>query len=718
VASPATGDELALSKERVVHRPLSIQVKIAILAAATILIYFQDLYITGSEALASDYYNYVLVIPVLAGYLIYRKRRVLAAVLPVRDDAATGGYQNLAAGISALAVSVIMYLYGSVTSSPENFHLISLEIFLAAAVLLLFNRQTLRILLVPIFLVTAALPAAISFGLSYWIYMSWLSAIPAFEFFKIIGLHATLGTSTVGPAITISSASGSAYTFVVGVASSGIYSVVGATLFFAFVGYIAKGALWKKIALFVVAYPLLILVNVAREIVIISAAYEWGLAAFNVFHETSGIVLIFILVFLMLVLGQRAFNLEIFPTRSLLKYCSLCKDQLKARQTFCVSCGRFLGDTVAKFTNRDSLSILAIALIVILFSSSLIPKVSVASAPTNTALDSINSQNALTFLPTIPGWSLTYIGQDSYSRNALEADAYMLFTYASENASAPTQVTAVVQISAQTHTPETSLQFHPLNFGLQTAQFYVQPEDVQLLDQPSIVGQYMVCLGAECGPYPFALMYWQEPALFNIGGYYDTRTIQVQLRQFTTNFVAEGVLRNASDYQGAERLLMPLAEATAKYWAPQGATSYLTLGVKKWGLPAIGLAIFPAALFIGIETMRNSSSLRRKWWFLAKSQEKLTTNVGSLGEQSSAVLGFLRKKMMAESKSANDLDRKIITVGEIIGVGQFTESDVVTALTYAEHLGVAKKLIVDDNNEPVQKWAVDFRKVDRITDGN
>ena len=45
-------------------------------------LYWQDLTIVADEALQSESASHILVIPLLLGYLIYRKRKVLRAIIP------------------------------------------------------------------------------------------------------------------------------------------------------------------------------------------------------------------------------------------------------------------------------------------------------------------------------------------------------------------------------------------------------------------------------------------------------------------------------------------------------------------------------------------------------------------------------------------------------------------------------------------------------------
>lgn len=687
------------------------EIKIAIITISTVLIYFKDMYLIGSEALASNYYNYVVLIPFLSGYLIYRKRKVLSAVLPLRDE--TRFNINLAAGFGALVICIVLYMYGALTSSPEDYHLISLQIFLGASFLLLFNRQTLKLLLVPILLISTALPSAIEFGLSYWYQMAYLSAAPAVFLLKHVGLPVTFDVSNpVGPSIELRTSNGDVLSFIVSVASSGIYSLIGATVFFAFVGYIAMGSVWKKIALFLSAYPLLLVVNIVREVILVSAAYWWGEAAFNAFHATSGIVLVFILTFILLVVADRAFKLQIVPYRSVLKYCSVCSEQFRSKNRFCSNCGRFFGNLGNRLTSKDFFPVVAIGLMVLIFFSSLVPAVAVADAPTNTPLDSINATNAVYFLPQVSGWRLSYSGIDDVVMKALDADAALQFQYSATNNS-QVFVNAEVQITSEVHIPQTSLISHCIAYGYTCTTFYVLPEDVVLLDNPPVVGQFMAFKYAQINPDPVALIYWQEPAVFNLGSTYDTRTVQVQLAADMVLLSQQGLVKNATDYKGAENLLLPLATATAKYWAPQGAISGLTVGLKKWGVVIMGVSVIPAVLMVGKDQLMSyrkfgQRRIKSNGSVLAKS----AVIRSSLPEGMQSFLDCLHEIFEYSSNKKEDLTKGSMTLQEIassytrVTGSEISFADALTAMTYAEHLGIARKNVVDRLDEPVLVWSL------------
>lgn len=61
----------------------ALSIKVAAIVSAILIIYWQDLSIIWGDALKSEMTSYILVVPFLLAFILYRKRKVLKAVLPV-----------------------------------------------------------------------------------------------------------------------------------------------------------------------------------------------------------------------------------------------------------------------------------------------------------------------------------------------------------------------------------------------------------------------------------------------------------------------------------------------------------------------------------------------------------------------------------------------------------------------------------------------------------
>jgi len=130
---------------------LAIPLKVLTVAVAVIALYFQDLYVVFTDALSSETTSYILAIPIIFGYLLYRKRNMLWATVSTEPQKQSGSrYLAMLSGILLCATSVILYYYGSRTFTPLEFHILTLPAFAAGLTLIMFNPQTLRQALFPL----------------------------------------------------------------------------------------------------------------------------------------------------------------------------------------------------------------------------------------------------------------------------------------------------------------------------------------------------------------------------------------------------------------------------------------------------------------------------------------------------------------------------------------------------------------------------------------
>ena len=670
---------------------MTLPIKVAIITVAVMTIFFQDLVIIGSDALASDYFNYVLAIPFMCLYLIYRKRRMLAAVMPLHDDAERG-YLNQTIGVSSMLVSLIIYLLGSYTSYPLEYHLIALEIFIGATVLLLFNRQTLRTVALPILLITAALPSLTQFGLSIWLGLSWLSGYTSYHIVAATGISISFTTVSDVPALVVLTGAGETFTFVVGVASSGTYSLVGFSLFAFIVAYIAKGPVFRRVLLFALGFPLLLVINVLRITLIVGAAYLWGDFAENIFHFTSGLFLVAGLILLLLVVGERFFKLSYFDSVRKNEQCDLCGEEKSLGHSFCMNCGRFLCSVRRTLTRHELASIAVISLVVVIFLSSLAPAVAITNSPGSVDLNTLTPQGALAFLPKIPGWNLTYLGQDQTSEQVLKEDAALVYSYArinqTGNLSLAQSIYVAVLVSPGVHTPEDSLITYPQVFGQKGATVFVD-QDEQISANPPVIWRYFVYQRPSSN-LTEALLYWNTRSLFNLGSYSDFRNVQIQLWDYTFSLADSGMIKNASDYQGAFQAYLLFATRIANFWAPQKTTAVLQLGIKQYYVPLSGLVVAPSVAVAGMAWVKRRKRIR--------ASKYLATKLGSPSD---------RRLLEAVSLSASHRTPSLENIRHrytVLTNANLSFSECLSALTYAERLGLIKERIVDVDGEPKMVW--------------
>ena len=96
--------------------------KLGVIVFAVVAVYFQDLSLVCADALQYEGYSYILLIPVLIAYLLYRKRRMLAAAV-LDEDKTRENTRHLPtlAGFLMCLTAFAVYVFGSQTFSPLQY---------------------------------------------------------------------------------------------------------------------------------------------------------------------------------------------------------------------------------------------------------------------------------------------------------------------------------------------------------------------------------------------------------------------------------------------------------------------------------------------------------------------------------------------------------------------------------------------------------------------
>ena len=131
---------------------LWIGIKFATIIFSVLALFWGDLGIIFGGAFQSETTSYVLVVPVILAYLLYRKRKMLRTVMPNENGNHSKKLRRLStlAGVLLFAIAILLYWYGSYTFTPLEFHMITLPVLVASLILVLFNVNTLRQLAFPI----------------------------------------------------------------------------------------------------------------------------------------------------------------------------------------------------------------------------------------------------------------------------------------------------------------------------------------------------------------------------------------------------------------------------------------------------------------------------------------------------------------------------------------------------------------------------------------
>ena len=370
--------------------------KIATVIVATLAIFYRDLAIIANDALQTEFMSYILAIPFIFAYLIYRKRKILRAVIPLENQSQTKDARYLSTIFELLLVitAILLYWHGSYTSQPLEYHMLALPIFVAGLLLILFNPQTMRQLTFSIafliFLVPP--PSEILYGLGA--NLSVVSSEVSNAIVNALGIPSSIISEYGNPAITITRLDGTTLPFTVDIAFSGIYSLIGFFVFVTFIAYIIRDKLWKKLSLVVLGIPLIYLINIIRITIILLIGYNYGKEkALQIFQLLGGWIVIFLGTLLLLLISEKIFKTQIFanPTEK----CSQCNTKPQLNRKFCFACGRILKPVDITFHKRDIEKIIAIPLTIILLTSIQEPVFALAQSPPWSQIALLISKNSI-----------------------------------------------------------------------------------------------------------------------------------------------------------------------------------------------------------------------------------------------------------------------------------------------------------------------------------
>ncbi|MDW8275727.1 MAG: exosortase/archaeosortase family protein, partial [Candidatus Nitrosocaldus sp.] len=280
-------------------------VKAAVIAVAVALIYASDLAIVFRDALvfsSANITNYILVIPFLIAYIVYRKRRMLIA--HAIEPRARAFRLDDAIGLTMVFAALMLYIYGSLTLYAMEYHIYSIPILVAGLTALLFNLRVLRHAIFAIAILAYLQPPPAELLSEIAGDLSWISATLAEAMLKAYGLQVALQVDYGAPALVVSKGEGQT-PFFVGEPSSGLFSTIGLSLFALIAAYIARGAIWKRVVMYIIGFPIFFMLNALRISIIIWLWYQYGEQVSEAFHAMSGSIMAVPGTLAILVIGER-----------------------------------------------------------------------------------------------------------------------------------------------------------------------------------------------------------------------------------------------------------------------------------------------------------------------------------------------------------------------------------------------------------------------------
>jgi len=662
---------------------LALSLKISTLTIATLAIFYQDLTIIMNDALQSELTNYMLAIPFIFTYLIYRKRKMLRAVIPLenQNQPKQATYISLITGILLSATAIIFYWYGSYTFTPLEHHMLALPIFVAGLTLILFNPQTLRQAAFPTAFLIFLTPPPTEILYALGSTLSTTSSEASHMIVKAFGIPSTLSNEYGNPAIIITRPDGTTIPFMVDTACSGIYSLIGFTIFATFIAYITRDKTWKKATTFLIGLPLIYTLNIARITTILLIGYQFSeQTALQVFHLIGGWALILLGTLLLLTITEKLFKTKTLTKPQPPQSCPKCNSPRQHKQNHCPACGRLLKYPTIKLKRTDLAKITALTAGVILILSIQAPMFTLVKGPADILNQLATGKQPTTeILPQINNYTLKFISRDKDFEERAGQDAALTYAYVPTKSSKNTVWVAMEIASAKSslHRWEVCLIKWPLSHGKQTTVTQLDLRDIQLLRNPPLVARYF-SFQYKTNNVTQVVLYWYETQNFSTNTTTQQKHVKISLIAFP---------HGPESVQQTEDELLKIGKIIANHWQPMKTWTEIALLISKNGNSLLPI---PSTLLIVVLAYYALTQIKTKQNNL-KAYQKLPK------EDKAVIEATYQTKTMPTTLNIAATYRKL-------NHKQITTDELLTKLQKAQETGLIKQEIINFKDEPILCW--------------
>jgi len=606
-----------------------------------IAVYLHDLALLWDDALRNEMASYILALPFLVSYIIYQKRDLLRAQLSIETEKPQNIVMKDVIGVSLCLSALFLHIHGSFTFNTLEYHLISLVVFIAGCAVILAGIKNLRNLIIPLgFLVLTIIPYREE---AYRVAtrLSTLTSTITYNILRLLNYPVTPTQFYEAPSIMITTPTGEQVPFAIDIPCAGAYSLIGFIVFILFFIHVSTGNPKRKIPWLLGGFLLVYLANIARIILILTIAYRVGAeTAIQIFHIISGPILLFATTLLIILIGEKALGIKIFESVEHAKEaCSLCQENRSREEVFCTYCGRLLDSSRIRPSKADVGKVLVLALLGVIILN--IPSSAMTSGQQHLLV--LNIDNPATnqenngFLPQIDGYDLGFIYRDRVFEGFAGQDAALLYAYYPKNMSqAPIFVTAEIGDSySKLHRWEICLYIVPSEQGGQATVSPISSRDVQIVENPSLVGRFFQYRYVNSGQN-IMILYWYQRSTIRIGESWENKYIKTSLIAYVDSFIRTGEVSDPSDYAKLEVRLLSMARAITDQWLPATTWSAFLVAFAYRG-QSLALATVAIASFVAIilfltrrrkeEREAEISQKRLGWYSISSGEERVVLEI-------------------------------------------------------------------------------------------
>jgi exosortase len=648
-----------------------------------LVFFYQDLVILFADAVNNEATSYILVVPFLIGYVIYRKRKILRVVSFKEEQFqfARTSYLSQVIGILFVLLAISVYWVGSYAFAPLEYHMIALPITTIGLMLILFNYQALRHLAFPIAFLFFLVPPSSKIFYSIGANLSVQSSRASSTIVNTIGIPSTIINEFANPTIVITRPNLQPTYFTVDIAFSGICSLLGFTIIAIFLAYIIRDRPWKKLLILLVGLPIIYSLNVVRISSTLIIGYLYGeTLALQIFHLIGGWVLIFIGTMLLLLISEKLFKTRIFSTSE--DVCPKCNSLAKSDKVFCFKCGRIIKSFPISLHRVDIAKIFAVILTAVILVSLQAPVFALTQTnPIISTSSKSGEQFSTEILPEIQGYNLIFNSRDNKFEATANLDMALVYLYKPTN---PTEKEIWVTMEIGTtfsrlHRWETSLITYPVEHGQPPQATQIALEDEDLLQNPRIIGRFFV-FNYTNTHITQAVLYWFDSAAFTVNSTAQEKRLKISIITYPENL---------NELSNIKNKMMATAIQIVDYWQPIKTWSEATFILSANSSTLIGIicAALAAAVIMTFLEKRKTVHNSAKTYNKLSDSSKLLIDVIRQTEKTS--LPTLNNIAINREKETGKNINKIELIGELLEL---------------EKIGVINNTITSIRDEPIQTW--------------
>jgi len=542
-------------------------IQISIMLTGILVIYQNELRIIFEKATsfsAGNIANFVLVLPLLMAYVIYRNRKTLTLQDQKRRKILT---LDEIVGIILVSCAIFIFIYGSETFYILEYHILSMVTFGIGSTIFLFDIATFKKVSFVFVLAIFLIPIPAEFLTVLVSDISPINTIMIHNLLDIFGIDVTSDFITGYPTITAQNESEEQFTWHIGESSSGLYSMLTLLSLGLFLAYIMQGKIWKQLVVFVLGFPILFFLNILRISTMITLWYYFDETVSESFHMISGSIMIAVCTFVLLIIGTKLLRLELLKN---IRNTKQCKNYYISKVSHIIPSrhdGQFQRDNKIKNLIKTSL----FALVVIVAFSQIIPNTNADDslfAANNVQLEKINltlisEQESTVLLPQIQNWDLQYSYRDvEFERDAdMHLALWLKYTVVNNDSFSIKDNSVLfggVEIWDFVHRWESSLVWP----GRPAAALFEQ-KDIEILD--GTTGRLVVYQMPNTEKTD-AVLYWVKEIPYINNHNVERKYVHLVVWSNVDYLVSLGLVDKVDDVESIEKLFLTLARPMEVYW--------------------------------------------------------------------------------------------------------------------------------------------------------